>query len=96
MDFCYAVVKSCQLCSFCLLCTDPRCIGAPVFCHIILQCAFGLFRDALHDGPVIFSEPGRGELPVQFSGGGRRLREHEQPFHRLIQAVDDGEIRFAL
>ena len=36
------------------------------------------------------SEPG--QLFVQFPGGSRSLGKYEKAFHRLIEAVDDGEV----
>lgn len=73
-------------------CADSRGVRASVFDKIIHEICFRRRRDPADYGKIVLPETGRGELTVQFPCGSRSLGKDQQPFHGLVEAVDDREI----
>ena len=76
-----------------ILSADAGGVGAGVFDQIVLKRSLERVRSAGYDSTVIFSKPRGGELAVQIPSGLRRFGKYEKSFHRLVEAVDDREIR---
>lgn len=73
---------------------DTGRVGASVSDQIVFQICFRRDRDSADCGEVIFPKSGAGELTGEFPGGSRCFGKDEKAFHRLIQTMDHGKVRF--
>ena len=95
------------LCVPASLLRDPGTV-CPVFPHNPVRQSDDLPRSFLRQFPGFFIRQRddrlidlahirlSGYLPAQFSSGPRRFSKNQKPFHRLVEAVYDPEIRFPL
>ena len=77
--------------------TDPGGVCPAVLTKIIFENPMFTSRLFFHKYPIVFAERGFFgilQLTVQFPGGSRSLGENQYAGDGLVQAVDDGQIRF--
>ena len=73
---------------------DTGSVGAAVFNQVVFQVPFHLPGNGAQDGKIVFAEAGGLKLPAEGFCCRGGFGKYEQPFHRLIQTVDEGQIRF--